>query len=81
MVIAELLNLETNTKVYAEVRVFKKDDKMVVLAKDYETARLIPVDLTWNGTNFTSEDGNYQTDFQWTEEIETPTRLTTIHKK
>jgi hypothetical protein len=81
MVIAELLDLETNAKVYAEVRVFKKEDKMVVLAKDYETAKLLSVDLKWNGIMFTSENGKYQTDFQWTEQIEPPSRLTKIHKK
>jgi hypothetical protein len=80
MVIAELTEVATGTIVYAEVRRFKKEDSMLVLAKDFETAKFQQVQLKWDGSKFKSLDNVYETTFEWTEDLET-TKTTKIHKK
>lgn len=81
MVIAELTEVSTGKKVFAEVRQYKKGQTMLVLAKDYATAKMIPVALKWDGTLFKSPDGVYETTFEWTEDVETPTKLVRVPKK
>jgi len=80
MVIAELTEVATGTVVFAEVRQFKKEDSMLVLAKDFETAKLQQVALKWDGSKFKSSDNAYETAFEWTQDLET-TKTTKIHKK
>jgi hypothetical protein len=80
MVIAELTEVATGKIVFAEVRQFKKEDSMLVLAKDFETAKLQPISLKWDGSKFTSLDNVYETTFEWTEDLET-TKTTKIYKK
>jgi hypothetical protein len=80
MVIAELTEVATGTIVFAEVRKFKKEDSMLVLAKDFETAKLQQISLKWDGSKFTSLDNEYETTFEWTEDLET-TKTTKIYKK
>jgi hypothetical protein len=80
MVIAELTEVATGKIVFAEVRQFKKEDSMLVLAKDFETAKLQQVALKWDGSKFTSLDNVYETTFEWTEDLET-TKTTKIYKK
>lgn len=79
MVIAELTEVATGKIVFAEVRQFKKEQSMLVLTKDYETAKLHQVQLKWDGTMFKSTDNVYQTNFEWTEDLET-TKTTKIYK-
>jgi hypothetical protein len=79
MVIAELNEVATGKIVFAEVRQFKKEDSMLVLAKDFETAKLQQVKLEWDGTKFKSLDNVYETNFEWTEDLET-TKTTKIYK-
>jgi hypothetical protein len=79
MVIAELTEVATGTIVFAEVRQFKKEDSMLVLAKDFETARLQQVKLNWDGTKFKSLDNAYESTFEWTEDLET-TKTTKIYR-
>lgn len=79
MVIAELTEVATGKIVFAEVRQFKKEQSMLVLTKDYETAKLQQVQLNWDGTMFKSTDNVYQTNFEWTEDLET-TKTTKIYK-
>ena len=80
MVIAELTEVATGKIVFAEVRQFKKEDSMLVLAKDFETAKLQQISLKWDGSKFTSLDNVYETTFEWTEDLET-TKTTKIYKK
>lgn len=79
MVIAELTEVATGKIVFAEVRQFKKEKSMLVLTKDYETSKLQQVQLNWDGTMFKSTDNVYQTNFEWTEDLET-TKTTKIYK-
>jgi hypothetical protein len=80
MVVAELTEVATGNIVYAEVRQFKKQDTMLVLAKDFSTAKLQSIQLNWDGEVFKSPDNAYQTTFEWTEDLET-TKTTKIYKK
>jgi hypothetical protein len=80
MVIAELTEVATGTIVFAEVRQFKKEDSILVLAKDFETAKLQQISLKWDGSKFTSLDNVYETTFEWNEDLET-TKTTKIYKK
>jgi hypothetical protein len=80
MVIAELTEVATGKIVFAEVRQFKKEDSLLVLTKDFETARLQQVKLNWDGAKFKSLDNAYETTFEWTEDLET-TKTTKIYKK
>jgi hypothetical protein len=80
MIVAELTEVATGKTVYAEVRQFKKQETMLVLAKDFSTAKLQSIQLNWDGEVFKSPDNAYQTTFDWTEDLET-TKTTKIHKK
>lgn len=81
MVIAELIEVSTGKKVFAEVRKYKKEEAMTVLAKDFATAKMIPLLLLWKDDKFQTEDGVYETTFEWTEMVESPTKLVKVSKK
>jgi hypothetical protein len=79
MILAELIEVATSKIINAEVRLFKKDESMTVLVKDYKTSTLNSILLNWDGEVFKSPDNKYQSSFTWDESLE-KTKLTKIYK-
>lgn len=62
--IIEIDEISTGNKVPAEVRVVS-DDRIMVMIRDYDTAKLQAVELLPKDGIWVSEDGKYQTDYEF----------------